>query len=209
MPRRKPFSAKQKKEQMKDKRAVKRGELDPSDVRVPSHPSRAARPGNSIGVMSTRRANPNDPSHLVATRLQSKFTALTPAYLERTRDLSHSIPLPRPLQTSHAIFPVEWMERDEGRLTCPTRPKFRYGQTKKEVERNEEGMFARWVAGTRGFVEEWVEGGEDEKREEGEEAEVDPAGVEEVEDEGDGEKVWERLRSPTWFETNLEVWRQL
>jgi hypothetical protein len=101
------------------------------------------------------------------------------------------------------------MERDEGRLTCPTRPKFRYGQTKKEVERNEEGMFARWVAGTRGFVEEWVEGGEEEKREEGEEEEVDPAGVEEMEDEGDGEKVWERLRSPTWFETNLEVWRQL
>jgi hypothetical protein len=193
---------------MKDKRAVKRGELDPSDVRVPSHPTRANRPGNSIGTTTTRRADPSNPSNLIITKLQSKFTALTPAYLDRTRDLAHTVSLPRPLQVGNAIFPVEWMERDEGRLTCPSRPKFRYGQTKKEVERNEEGMFARWVSGTRSFVEVWVEDRSQEEEGQIEEEMADREEAEE-EEEGDGEKAWGQLRSPTWFETNLEVWRQL
>lgn len=203
---------------MKDKRAVKRGELDPADVRTPSHPTRANRPGNSIGQTTTRKADPDNPANLITTKLMSKFTALSSGYLDRTRDLAHTVPLPRPLQVSDAIFPVEWMERDQGRLTCPGRPKFRFGQTKKEVERNEEGMFAKWVGGTRSFVEDWVDGRgehevkneirEDVQGEDGEE-QIGEEGEEEEEEEGNGEKAWEQLRSPTWFETNLEVWRQL
>ena len=113
-------------------------------------------------------------------RLQSKFIALTPEYIARTRDLAYSTVLDRPIPPQNAEFPIDLLLRDEGKLTCPTRPKFRYDQTKKEVEKNEEGMFKKWLKTTEETVEEWVHGGDEE---------------------------WPR--SPTWFETNLEVWRQL
>lgn len=89
------------------------------------------------------------------------------------------------------------MERDEGQLTCPSRPAFNVGQTKEEVESNEEERYAEWMRDTRGFVEAWVE---------------DWVESEDSADESDGdegEAPLRELRSPTWFETNLEVWRQL
>jgi hypothetical protein len=49
-------------------------------------------------------------------------------------------------------------ERDQGALTCPARPKFKFGQTKKEVERNEEGWFKKWLRATQEIVEDWVVG---------------------------------------------------
>ncbi len=75
------------------------------------------------------------------------------------------------------------MERDEGKLSCPSRQKFKFGQTKKEVEKNEEGWFKKWLRSTQEVIESWVTGEEEE------------------------EGVWPR--STSWFETNLEVWRQL
>lgn len=39
------------------------------------------------------------------------------------------------------------------------RPKWRYDQTKKEVEKNEEGMFAKWLAAVDSEVDEWREEG--------------------------------------------------
>jgi hypothetical protein len=75
--------------------------------------------------------------------------------------------------------------------------------TKKEVEKNEEGYYARWLDETEGVVRAWVEG-EEETEQDGAEQEVDG-------DEIAAFKVGGGLtrRSPTWFETNLEVWRQL
>jgi hypothetical protein len=92
------------------------------------------------------------------------------------------------------------MERDGGKLTCPSRPAYKPGQSKEEVERNEEEVFRQWMRDTRGFVEQWVD---DElvQEEQDEEQEEDQAS-EELQNE-------KELRSPTWFETNLEVWRQL
>ncbi len=165
MPRRRPFSAKQKKEQMQAKRARKRGEEAPS----PSTPQRRRAPGRSAP----------GPSRLA---LESRFVALPPGFLERTRDLAYAEALPRPLPPSSALFPLDLLTRPNA-LAVPARPKFRFGQTKKEVERNEEGVFKKWLAATRGEVTDWME--------------------ESLEDE----EGWPR--SPSWFETNLEVWRQL
>ena len=172
MPRKKPFSNKQRKVQLQEKRAVKRGEVSPppttqksrSELRPSQRPQRS------------QLINPT------SQKLQSRFVALTPEYLETTKNLSHSTPLPRPIPKENAVFPVEWLERDQGALTCPSRPKFKFGQTKKEVEKNEEGWFKKWLKVTQGVVEDWV-GGQDEENE------------------------WPR--STSWFETNLEVWRQL
>lgn len=232
MPRRKPFSAKQKKVQMQDKRAVKRGDLDASEVRIPSHPTRPSRPSrrpgpgggsSGVGIEGT--------SGLSSTRLQSKFIALTPAYLASTRDLAYSYPLPRPIPATNAVFPIEVMRRDNGELTCPARPKFRYDMTKKEVEKNEEGVFARWLNTTETVVKTYVAKAAQaaEERavaEEENERMGGEVGVNEDEGvDGEGTIIGQRegvdaeqeegaallrsMQSPTWFETNLEVWRQL
>lgn len=71
---------------------------------------------------------------------------------------------------------------------------YRYDMEKKEVEKNEEGLFAKWIAEMDGNVEAWrSEGVVDEK------------------DENDQilHSVEALKRSPTYFERNLEVWRQL
>lgn len=211
---------------------MKRGDLDSSDVRIVSHTHRAPRPGTG----SNR--HPPATQGLSSTRLTSRFIALSPAYLDQTRDEAYNLVLPRPVPVENGVFPVEIMQRDarvsalpasdsvesggghgqagrgvpKQRLTCPARPKFRYDMSKKEVEKNEEGYYARWLSDTERIVRVWVEGG-DVVPENGDEGKVDEEGNE----DGDGEgrrssfKVGGGLtrRSPTWFETNLEVWRQL
>lgn len=190
MPRKKPFSAKQRKAQLQDRRALKRGEIDSLPIKTkPARRTPNKPPTSGAGEPSSRR-------------LQSRFITVSPGYLAKTRDLAHSVTLPRPIPAKHAEFPIEILtERDrEGRLTCPARPKFRVGATKKEVERNEEGWFRKWLEGIERVMRDWVEGDEADKEDEGAEEEG------EVEDEVKEDK-WPR--SPAWFETNLEVWRQL
>lgn len=192
MPRRVPYSPKKKRQQIQDNRAIKRGELDPADVRVPTHVPKA----RSHLRISTL---PGDDSR----KLQSRFVALPAEYATRTRNLAYSSVLKRPIPASTAIFPIEIMLRDDGRLRCPVRPRFRPGQTKKEVERNEEGVFKKWYKETEDIVMGWVEGvGASSTFTKGKEKDArGPA--------ADGGEQDEWPRSPAWFETNLEVWRQL
>lgn len=189
MPRKVAFSAKQKRAQLQDKRALKRGDLDLSEVRIPSMKVAP----RSRSHMRTSALTGSDPR-----KLQSRFMTLPPDYVERTRNLAYGVTLERPLRPETARWDPRVMQRDKGRLTCPARPKFRVGATKKEVERNEEGWFTKWLDHTEGIVREWVDGEDERENAEGED-----------EGEGEGEKpaVWPR--SPSWFEVNLEVWRQL
>jgi hypothetical protein len=192
MPRRKPASAKQKKLYLQDKRAVKRGDLDVSELLTPAH-----KPSNPKSRF--QKSDPRDVED-VSRKLQSKFVTVSSEYLERTRNLAHSEALIRPIPAEYALFPIELLERDQRkRLTCPSRPKFRYDMTKKEVEKNEEGWFRKWMKSTEEIMDDWIDGEDEEKAVTGEESE-DAAEV--------GEKAsWPR--SVSWFETNLEVWRQL
>lgn len=167
MPRKTPYSHKKKKAQLQQQRAKKRGE---ESELVTHQKKRRQAPG---------RSDPNAGDRVRA--LESRFVSLPPRFLERTRDLAFADPLPRPLPPTSAQLPIKLVERKEGaKLSVPSRPKFRYDQTKKEVEKNEEGVFRKWLEGTREVVDAWVAGEED---------------------------GWPR--SPSWFETNLEVWRQL
>ena len=181
MPRPIAFSAKQKREQLQDKRAVQRGELEPSQVRYARNPAGNYRPG------ANHLPDPAS-ANTAATRLISKFTSLTPEYVERSRYLAHTLPLIRPIPDEAAVFKLDLMERDGGRLNCPVRPGFERGQVKEEVERREEETYGLWLKESTAIVEEWVERDEE---------------------EGQHESAETSLRSPTWFETNLEVWRQL
>ena len=64
--------------------------------------------------------------------------------------------------------------------------------SKTEVEKNEEGLFKKWLDQTDQVLEEWVDSGSSSSST----------------TTGDqGEEVMPR--APTHFERNLEVWRQL
>jgi hypothetical protein len=190
MPRRKPASGKQKKTKLQDSRAIKRGDLEP--VPAPKRP--ATRPNKTASARHAQPASSND------TRLHSKFTGLSSAYLSATKLLAYSTPLERPIPASSAIFDPFVIENESSRLTCPTRPKW-VGKSKKEVERDEEGFFRKWQASTQSVVDDWRSAGPSTVTSDGDGEGDDEAAA------GSAAKKWPR--SPTWYETNLEVWRQL
>ena len=215
MPRRKPFSAKLRKAQIEEKRLASNDPTTHSDGVT----SRKKTNKTTITKPRSNRPQRSEPSGDL-TRLHSSFIALTSGYLDQTRDLAHSTVLHRPIPSSAAVFPVEVLERgtkrggkghEETQLTCPSRPRFRFGQTKKEVEKNEQGIFRIWLKNTEAVVRAWVESGGgqgvgDKIRYVEEGAHTEDLELEQQQQQReDGQ--WPR--SPTWFETNLEVWRQL
>ncbi|KAK7680577.1 hypothetical protein QCA50_016359 [Cerrena zonata] len=206
MHRRKPASAKQRKAQLQQKRAVKRGDISP-----PPPPSKQDR----------RRKGPSnaDPANaaLVASarRLQSAFVKLPQEFLERTKSVAAALPLQRPvpLQAALLLDPADTLSdpsdaKSEGdpcselsptasvtnvTLTCPKRPKWRYDMTKEMVEKNEEALFKKWLDQTDDAVDVWCE--QKNAR---------------VTDKGTGtEETMVMPPAPTSFERNIEVWRQL
>ncbi|WWC72532.1 uncharacterized protein I206_106494 [Kwoniella pini CBS 10737] len=180
VPRRKAQSGKHKRQKLLDKRALKRGELT-----IEEHSNGLYQLNEKYGRVRTLPSksggvNPNSSS----IKLKSRFYGLSSDYLDKTRNLSFEYILERPLSFESSIFPLEILtERDiEGKLECPIRPKFKIGQTKKEVERNEEGYFKKWLINTNEIMREYIDSQEE-------------------------DEIWPR--GPTWYETNLEVWRQL
>ncbi|KAL1683741.1 hypothetical protein EV122DRAFT_286023 [Schizophyllum commune] len=116
-------------------------------------------------------------------RLESSFIRLSPEFLEITKKRASDSPLPRPIPASHAAFPSE-QSSAEGYVPCPRRPKWRYDQTKAEVEKNEEALFRKWLV----EADEKING---------------------FADASDVLSAEGPIRSPCYYERNLEVWRQL
>lgn len=192
-PRKKPFSAKQKKEQLQLKRAVRRGEIEPPN-KLDRHGRPQKKPTTQNNA-SQAQAAATDASR----RLQSSFVKLSADFLNETRRLASEIPLTRPIPPQAAIWqeasdgsvtPFKFGEGSNLSLTCPKRPKWRYDMSKKEVEANEEGLFKKWLAQTDAAVEQWA-------------ASSNEPGS------GDPAPVAKMPSAPTSFERNLEVWRQL
>ncbi|KAF9567010.1 P-loop containing nucleoside triphosphate hydrolase protein [Agrocybe pediades] len=178
MPRRIPNSIRKKRANQLLKRAIKRGDIEPEDV-----PKKTPR-------KKTRKQNlPSDTAAVVSARkLQSAFVKLPPDFLKTTRQLAFDLPLSRPIPDEKAIY--HGFEREDeatDALTCPKRPKWRFDMTKTEVERNEEGVFKKYLSQTDDVLEKWQSGTD----------EPDPLGPVTM------------PRSPSYFERNLEVWRQL
>jgi len=192
MTRKKPFSNKQRKAQLQEKRAVKRGDVSPPPP-AKRNPKRKGRPLASRSAV----AGTVDAQAVASSRkLQSAFIKLSPAYLERSRLIASKQPLPRPLPPTVAVFSTDDLNQssdaDTLKLSCPKRPKWRYDMSKTEVEKNEEGQFKKWLDQTDQVLKEWVDSGS-------RPSDV-PTG-----DQGEGVMP----RAPTHFERNLEVWRQL
>ncbi|KAI3622647.1 mmr1 hsr1 gtp binding protein [Moniliophthora roreri] len=184
MTRRKPMSTRQKKEEIKLKRAIKRGDVDPPPPKPQQH--RRKRPGNS--------QNNDNQAAESSRKLQSSFTKYSATYLKETQLLASRLPLHRPIQyVDTAIYTDQkWtipVESELAVLTCPRRPKWRFEMSKKDVEANEEGLFKKWLTQTDELCSKWVT------------MRGDPEVMKSAEES--------MPPSTTYFERNLEVWRQL
>lgn len=123
--------------------------------------------------------------------------------------LADRLPLERPIPYDAAVWKVtsgrmadEKEEAIRKEMSCMRRPKWKYEQTKKEVEKNEEGVFLKWLEKMDGLVQSWVDTAHEERRSSRELEDRDPELPPVEEDES-------MPPSPTIFERNLEVWRQL
>ena len=163
MPRRKPVSAKQRKAQLQEKRAIKRGDISPPPPpsKAEQRQRRARRPITAESSVQSARSVAATES---ARRLQSAFVKLPKAFLDETRRLAADLPLTRPIASESAVWhdipplPQGAAENSADRvqqLTCPKRPKWRYEMSKKEVEKNEEGLFKKWIDQTDALISAW------------------------------------------------------
>ncbi|TFK99682.1 hypothetical protein BDV98DRAFT_570680 [Pterulicium gracile] len=203
-PRRKPTSTKAKKAQQQLNRAIKRGEVE-----APKASSKPKRPRKGH-VGPTGRALNQSQKQVDATdaskRLQSSFVKVSPQFIETTKSLASSLVLPRPIDPHAAIFDErQWDDAissgnsdGKARLTCPRRPKWNFDMSKKEVEANEEGVFRKWLQETDRIVEDWQKDDQPSISE--------PAEGDDADQTSDPPRM---PRSTTYFERNLEVWRQL
>ena len=199
MQRRKPFSAKQRKAQLQQKRAVKRGDISPPP---PASKQDRHRKGKRAPASSTTSAAVDS-----SRRLQSAFVKLPQKFLDHTKQLSSSIPLERPIPSELLLsYPSIFSEDAENlgaygassaQLTCPKRPKWRYDMSKEEVEKNEEGWFKKWLQSTDETVNSWFRS----------DLELSNAAVPPSPDLQ--EEPLRMPSAPASFERNLEVWRQL
>ncbi|KAL7423885.1 hypothetical protein Q5752_001470 [Cryptotrichosporon argae] len=163
MPRRVPNSHKQKKAALIAARAEKRGDV-PASTPVRLKKKYARGPGRS------------DAGHRADFRgLESRFVLVPAAYIEHAKRRAYDDRLARPILAGACGFDWRWFQGDAAGMSCPVRPKYREGAEKKEVIRNEEGVFRKWREAIESTIRD----------------EVDRGGC------------------PSWFETNLEVWRQL
>ncbi|KAI9460512.1 P-loop containing nucleoside triphosphate hydrolase protein [Lactarius psammicola] len=181
MHRKKPVSGKQHKAKLQAKRARKR---------VGSRPQNDA---SSSALPKTRA-----PAISAQRRLESSFIHLPATLLDQSKSIAASVALVRPIATGASIWtlhsgriPSEEEAQMRAQMTCMRRPKWRYEMSKNEVEKNEAGLFAKWLAKSDSLVEKWVS--EAEKQQSSLAAGMTNA----------------MPMSPSVFERNLEVWRQL
>ena len=188
MPRRKIVSTRQKKADQQLKRAVKRGDVPAPDPKKPTQKRkrRVGPTGHTVGA-------PENAAQIESARkLQSAFIKLPPNFLEETRNLASNLLLPRPIPDEKAIYHDFDNDGDPNiaPLSCPKRPKWRFEMSKLEVERNEEGYFKKWLDQTDAALAKWQN-----------KEEPPPA--------NGSDAIQCMPRSPSYFERNLEVWRQL
>lgn len=188
MPRRKIVSTRQKKADQQLKRAVKRGDVPAPDPKKPQQ-KRKRRVGPTGHIVGA----PENAAQIESARkLQSAFIQLPPTFLEETRNLASNLLLSRPIPDEKAIYHNFDNDGDPSiaPLSCPKRPKWRFEMSKLEVERNEEGYFKKWLDQTDDALAKWQN-----------KEELALA---------DGSDASQSMpRSPSYFERNLEVWRQL
>lgn len=105
-------------------------------------------------VNRKHRGPPVSEAVQASRKLQSAFVKLPENFLDQTRVLAATLPLTRPIPRQTRLFPSKSFDA-ESILTCPQRPKWRFDMSKIEVEKNEEGLFRKWLDQTDDAVEKW------------------------------------------------------
>lgn len=180
-----PLSGKQRKAQLKLKRAIKRGEV----LAQPEHRRKRPRQTQLEAAKNARN-------------LQSQFIKLDKAFLDDTRALAASIALRRPIQGDVAALRREWIAPTP-QLTLPRRPKWRYQMSKDELDANEQACFRTWLAQQDAIVEQWqcaLNAPPSTDQADPPDLPANPVGDSETR---------QMPYPPTHFERNIEVWRQL
>ena len=189
-----------------EKRAVKRGDIERSDLPSSSRPHRKPSSGRSHAQLRDK-ARSSDPDTAAAAtnfsakieatrRLQSAFHRVSPAFLAAWQEKASNDALRRPIPSTSIVFDRRLVHQPHSNdLIMPKRPKWRYEMSKEEVEKNEEGWFKRWLIETERTVNQWKE--------------ALPPDVDEASLDPETKAGMLTLRSPTFYEQNLEVWRQL
>ena len=205
MPRKIARSAKQNKVKLQEKRAIKRGDLLPEDATIGANIRPRHGPARSQVALRVAAAS-EDPdvaaasvnaTHKIQTqrKLQSSFGKLSPEFLAEAKEKAATVPLTRPIPSTARHLDAKLIDHPLAvGLTCPKRPKWKYEMSKKEVEKNEEGLFTKWRQETTDKVDNWRSPPSEE---------VNPEGAQSQ--KGTSTK----MLSPTYYEQNMEVWRQL
>ncbi|THH33430.1 hypothetical protein EUX98_g730 [Antrodiella citrinella] len=176
MQRKKPFSAKARKAQLQQKRAIKRGDVLPP-------PSKQDRPKKSRRLVAHPFDQGPGPSSREAAaestrRLQSSFVKLPQRFLENSKELASTLHLERPVPPEAVILRAETFASSE--------------QDQTEVEKNEEGLFKKWLDQADDIVNGWCNPLED-------------SSSGDDEDESESPAPPSMPRAPTSFERNLET----
>lgn len=184
--RKKPFSVKQKKKQLQERKQRKAGNVSEGRTYKPTvveQPQKLFRPQEKADQPSDYGRS-DTMKHFVpaqvsagtsSNRLRSVFEKLSPAVIERAR-LASMKPFTRLPQTALEVG----IATGDDMIDFPKRPKWNYGMTKDQLEQSEKQEFEKWLEG---IYERYGD---------------------QVEDNGNGEQ-----KQLSWFEHNLEVWRQL
>ena len=196
-----PLSGKQRKAQLKLKRAIKRGDVpqpseQPQQRKKRPRQTRQARPAADHATGNTRK-------------LQSQFVKIDKRFLEDTRTLAASIFLRRPIRSNVAVLRREWItpsppEAQLAQLTVPRRSKWRYQMSKDELDANEQAYFRTWLAQQDATVEQWQHALNVSPPTDQHNLSTDLAS-----DPVEDSETRPMPNSPTHFERNIEVWRQL
>ncbi len=188
MPRaHKPTSTTKKKEDQKLRRAIKRGDVEP--------PPKVKKAKGKKSHMT--RSLPTADQE-ASRKLQSAFVKLSPSFLQETLALSASLILPRPIPESNSIL-LDNESESVGVLSCPQRPPWNFKMSKAELENGEKSVFLKWLNNTDDLVQKWQDATQVDDIVENSDPELPPSRP----------PVTAMPRSTTYFERNIEVWRQL
>ncbi|GAA6058876.1 hypothetical protein JCM10212_002820 [Sporobolomyces blumeae] len=206
MARKKPISGKARKAQLQQKRAIKQANHVPVPfpADVVEFPSGSS-PASSSRVVPKVKTAPGkarhhrtpeqrarDEAHGSRMALESRFIRLPKQVQDVNRVKAATEILQRPIDEAVGVLRVEDLQPEGGgELSCPKRPKWSYNSTKTEVEKNEEGMFRKWMTTTDQALSQLSASQRDH-------------------DDEDYHDVEATVNlSPTFYERNLNVWRQL
>ena len=208
-------SGKQRKAQLQLKRAIKRGDVpenlpSKSSVLSPGRRKKYRRdpaPGHTLQARQI-----SEQASKTARKLQSAFVKLDGEFLDQTRRLATTLPVVRPIPQDTNVLNADWVKPSAGdvaiELSIPKRPKWRYEMTKAEVEGNEQACFRRWLSQQDAAVERWRDA-LNKNSQANDESSPTPQihGLEPS--YATGNETSSMPHPPTYFERNLEVWRQL